>query len=92
MTSDKNLKENIADIPSDVADELLNLKPVQFNMIGAKRLQYGLIAQDVEFTKLDNIVFQNDRGVRSVAYTQIIPLLILHIQALVKRVEELESR
>jgi hypothetical protein len=70
----------------------LALRPKQFNMKGAKKIQYGLIAQHVENTLLKEIVYKNERGVRSIASTQLIAILILHIQALVKRVEQLESR
>lgn len=90
MLSDEKLKENIR--PIEDADAIMKLKPVCFNMKGAKKKQYGFIAQDVEKTKLESIVFKNINGVRSVSYTQIIALLVDRVQDLTKRIEPLESQ
>jgi hypothetical protein len=86
--SDASLKEEIIYITD--SSEVLKLKPVSFKMKGGTKLQYGFIAQDIEQTKIDNIVFKNDRGIRSVAYNQIIPLLLHQIQQLTKRVDQLK--
>jgi hypothetical protein len=86
--SDASLKEDIIYITD--SSEVLKLKPVSFKMKGGTKLQYGFIAQDIEQTKIDNIVFKNDRGIRSVAYNQIIPLLLHQIQQLTKRVDQLK--
>lgn len=91
QTSDRNLKQDISDIPKEVLDAIDELRPVQFRMKGAQRFQYGLIAQDVEATALSEIVYKNERGVRSVAYTQIIAVLLSRIQDLSKRVAALEN-
>lgn len=85
--SDASLKEDIIEITD--SSEVLKLKPVSFKMRGGTKLQYGFIAQDIEQTDLDNIVYKNERGVRSVAYNQIIPLLLHQIQQLTKRVDQL---
>ena len=89
MYSDRNLKEKIA--PINDSSEVLKLKPVSFVIKGGKRLQFGFIAQDIEETELENIVYKNDRGVRSVAYNQIIPLLLHQIQTLTDRVNAIEA-
>ena len=90
MYSDRNLKERIH--PIEDSSEVLKLKPVTFYMKGGKKLQFGFIAQDIEETQLENIVFKNNQGYRSVGYNQIIPLLVHQIQALTKRVAELEAQ
>jgi hypothetical protein len=89
MYSDRNLKENIQ--PIHDSSEVLRLKPVSFTMKGGTKKQFGFIAQEIEETDLSNIVFYNERGVRSVAYNQIIPLLLHQIQELSERVAYLEG-
>jgi hypothetical protein len=89
VLSDKNLKENI--FPISDSSEVLKLKPVSFTMKGGKKLQFGFIAQDVEETEIGNIVYKNERGVRSIAYNQVIPLLLHQIQQLTERVAKLEA-
>lgn len=88
MLSDRRLKEHITPITD--SSEVLKLVPVSFIMKGGTKVQFGFIAQDIEETGLENIVFQNGQGIRSVAYNQIIPLLLHQVQALTKRVAELE--
>lgn len=92
MKSDRNLKESIKPVLWIESVEILNLKPVSFVMKGGKKKQFGFIAQDIEETGINNIVYKNDRDIRSVAYNQIIPLLVHQIQELSKRVAAQESR
>ena len=89
MLSDKSLKENIEPI-ADI-ETLFELLPVQFTMKGGTKRQFGFIAQDLEKTSFKNLVYSNNNGLKSVAYTQIIAVLTKHIQELTKRVDELES-
>ena len=90
MYSDRSLKENIQ--PINNTKGLLDLKPVEFTMKGGTRTQYGFIAQDIEASPYDFLVYKNQSGIRSVAYNQIIPLLTAHIIDLTKRIEALESK
>jgi hypothetical protein len=90
MFSDRSLKEQIKPILN--SSEVLKLKPVTFVMKGGKKLQYGFIAQDIEETDLRDIVYKNPTGIRSVAYNQIIPLLLHQIQQLTDRVAALEAK
>jgi hypothetical protein len=87
--SDKNFKENIGPI-SDIST-LLELVPCQFTLKGGSKLQFGFVAQDVEKTSFKNLVYQNNAGVKSLAYTQLVAVLVAHIQSLTKRVNELEG-
>ena len=86
--SDANLKEDIRPILD--SSEVLKLRPVAFRMKGGKKLQFGFIAQDIEETELANIVYKDSRETRSVAYNQIIPLLLHQIQDLQDRLNNLE--
>jgi hypothetical protein len=88
--SDRDLKENIK--PIEDFSEVLKLQPVSFTMKGGTKKQYGFIAQDIEATELNNIVYKNERGVRSVAYNQIIPFLVGQIQELRERIASLEGK
>ena len=90
MFSDRNLKEKIQ--PIEDSSAVLKLKPVTFVMKGGTKVQFGFIAQDIEETELENIVFKNGQGIRSVAYNQVIPLLVHQIQILTERIAKLEAQ
>jgi hypothetical protein len=90
MYSDRTLKENINPLDDETADKVLKFTPVSFNLKQGTKLQFGFIAQDIEEI-LPNLVYKNERGVRSVAYNQIIPLLLHQIQVLTERVDELDT-
>ena len=90
MISDRNLKSNIEPVLD--SSGVLKLKPVSFILKGGTKLQLGFIAQDIEETELGSIlVYKNSAGIRSVAYNQVIPLLLHQIQALTERVAQLEQ-
>lgn len=88
--SDRNLKENIQ--PVEDSSAILHLKPVSFIMKGGTKIQIGFIAQDLEGTPLESLVYKNGQGIRSIAYNQFIPLLVHAVQELTKRVAELEGK
>lgn len=89
MYSDRNLKDKI--VPIQDSSDVQRLTPVSYVMKGGTKKQFGFIAQDIEELDIRNIVFKDGRGVRSVAYNQIIPLLVHQVQLLTKRIEELEK-
>ena len=89
--SDKRLKKNIEDIPLDTINKLISIKFKQFvfKTDGTGRIRYGVVAQDIvdEFPEL---VMESDKDkMLNVDYTS---LLILKIEALEKRISELESK
>lgn len=88
--SDQRYKEEIKPITD--SSELLKLKPMSYKMKGGTKLQFGFIAQDIEETNLANIVYQNGQGIRSVAYNQLIALLVHQVQELTERVAHLEAK
>jgi hypothetical protein len=90
MYSDRELKKDITEITN--SSEVLKLRPVSFVMKNGKKLQFGFIAQEIENTQLENLVYKDGRGMRSVAYNQLVPLLLHQIQELTKRVAQLEEQ
>jgi len=85
--SDKRLKKNIKDINSNVIDML---NPVSFNWKDTDKKAFGLIAQDVQ-SIIPQIVNENDEGILSISYIQLIPFLIKEIQNLKKEIEVLKK-
>lgn len=91
MKSDSKLKEEIRPMSTREAD-ISMLMPKSFKMKGSNRIHHGFIAQDLEFSNFSNLVYENRGGYKSVAYTELIAVLVHNIQTLTKRVEELERR
>lgn len=89
-SSDISLKENIAPITKEATDavDCLTFKQFNFKDDKDKTTKYGVVAQEVEAARLSNLVSANEEGVKSVDY---ISLLILKIEALEKRITELEA-
>ena len=89
-SSDISLKENIAPITKEATDavDCLTFKQFNFKDDKDKTTKYGVVAQEVEAAGLPNLVSANEEGVKSVDY---ISLLILKIEALEKRITELEA-
>lgn len=90
-SSDASLKENITSITKKAVDavDCLHFKQFNFKDDEDKVTKYGVIAQEVEAVGLENLVKENENGEKSVDY---ISLLILKIEALEKRIAELEAK
>lgn len=88
-SSDVSLKENIAPITKEATNavDCLTFKQFNFKNDKDKTTKYGVIAQEVEAVGLGNLVKDNGET-KSVDY---ISLLILKIEALEKRIAELEA-
>lgn len=88
--SDVTLKENINSISESDLNKVEEVEFKEFNFIKDenKTKKYGVVAQEVEEAGLDNLVSSDMEGKKSVDY---ISLLVLKIQALEKRVAELEA-
>ncbi len=96
--SDKTLKENIADCSLGV-DFINTLKPKSYKMKGLKeghddynRKHFGLIAQDLIDTELNDSVFGDKDGEYSLAYNDIIAPLIKAVQELSAQNDLLTAR
>jgi hypothetical protein len=89
--SDMTLKENIQPI-HNAQDILSQINPVSFQWKDTddNKLSYGVVAQEIEKV-LPEIVNTNGSGVKSVAYIQLIALLIDAVKTLNKEVQELKS-
>lgn len=91
VSSSERFKDNIQDIPEKKS--ILNLRPVQFNYKSDedKTTCYGLIAEEVRDEFEDLCIYDDDEVLYSVKYHEMPALLLLEIQRLAKRVEELEK-
>jgi len=93
-TSDVNLKENIVPINNSNALKLVSLfKPYEFNFKSDehKRKRIGVIAQELEKISPE-LVIENDNGIKSVSYLDMIGLLIASVKELKERIEFLENK
>ena len=87
-TSDKRLKSNI-NILNNALSKVKQLEGVSFSMNGDAKI--GLIAQDVQRV-LPEVVNQKEDGYLSVAYGNIVGLLIEAIKEQQTKIEALEER
>lgn len=104
VDSDRNLKRNIDDIGIDIIDKL---KPVQYVLKNddSDTIHYGFIAQDVEQALLqskdaeqkigivhyDEDMETKERTNYSLAYDEIIPLLVKKCQELQQEIDRLKG-
>lgn len=85
--SDRRLKENINPIKKAL-DKVLKLEGVTYNLKDETNKNHiGLIAQDVEKI-VPEVVSTNDKGIKGVAYSNLIALLIEAIKEQNKTIEE----
>jgi len=88
--SDASLKENIETIPSAL-DKVCSLRGVEYNRIDLNgERQIGVIAQEVE-SIIPEVVYENE-GIKSVAYGNIVALLIEAIKEQQNQINELKGR
>lgn len=80
--SDENLKNHIEDVTQDDLSALMQLAPktFSFNSDPSNRLHYGFIAQQVE--QVAPCLVSTVDGVKSINYTEIVPMLLAKIQDL----------
>jgi hypothetical protein len=89
-TSDERFKNNVININSDDAlKTVAALRPVSYTRDNSAEINYGLLAQDVAKV-LPDIVRGNEEDGYSLAYTDLIAVLIGAVQDLDARVKELE--
>tara|TARA_R110002050_G_scaffold43565_3_gene104256 strand:- start:486 stop:3155 length:2670 start_codon:yes stop_codon:yes gene_type:complete len=88
--SDERLKENIKTIPNAL-EKVAQLRGVQYTRKDTKEQGVGVIAQEIEKVLPEVVVTNNDEdGTKSVAYGNVVGLLIEAIKDLQKEVEELK--
>lgn len=88
--SDARLKENVAHI-FNALDKVKALEGVTFTMINSGSVSTGLIAQDV-LEVLPEAVQQDEQGYYTLAYGNLVGLLVEAIKELSKKVEVLEAK
>jgi len=89
--SDEKLKKNIITI-TDAVEKVNCLRGVEYDRVDYESHQIGLIAQEVEKV-LPDVVFTSDiDGTKSVAYSNIVALLIEAIKEQNKKIKVLEEK
>lgn len=88
-TSDERFKENIHPISTDT-EKINGVEFKEFNFVEdtSRRKSYGVLAQDLEKVGLENLVYENEEGIKSVDYTS---LVMLELQRLRNEIKELKS-
>jgi len=87
--SDKRVKENIKTI-DNALEKVTNLRGVEFNKIGENKKSIGVIAQEIEKI-LPEVVSTDKKDMKSVAYGNIVGILIEAIKELETKVKKLEN-
>lgn len=89
-TSDKNCKEQIEPL---TLSKIFDLEPVKYNFKTdfKKQTHYGFIAQDVEKV-YPELVNNNNLGLKTVDYIEMIPLLLLKMKDMQKEIDELRKQ
>jgi hypothetical protein len=87
--SDEKLKDNIKTI-ENALEKTLNLRGVEFDRIETGYHQIGVIAQEVEKI-IPEVVYENENGIKSVAYGNIVGLLIEAIKEQQNEIDELKE-
>ena len=88
--SDVRVKENIKTIDNSL-EKVSKLRGVEFNKIGDNIKSIGVIAQEIEKV-IPEVVREDDKGMKSVAYGNITGILIEAIKELKKEIEELKNK
>lgn len=83
-TSDATLKENIIPL-NDSLSKVRQIECYKYNFINDDKLDYGLLAQQLEDVGLNDLV-DNTRGYKGVNYLNLISMLIDSIKELDRRV------
>ena len=74
--------------------KILNLQGISYNLkddSSETNIHNGFIAQDVEKI-VPNVVTQDEKGIKGIAYDEIIPLLVESIKELQEKIKVLESK
>ncbi len=96
LLSSERFKKDIHNMDS-ASDALMKLRPVTFRYKqqtdgDAKRLQYGLVAEEVAKVYPDLVVYGRNGEVESVQYHQLPALLLNEVQKQHQTIEKLEER
>lgn len=87
--SDESLKENITTI-NNALDKVISLRGVEYDRRDLHEHQIGVIAQEVEKI-VPEVVYEGETGLKSVAYGNIVALLIEAIKELKAEIDQLKG-
>lgn len=89
--SDLSIKENVETIvePFDI---LKNIDPVSFNWKDSQRKSYGVIAQEIEKVLPEIVSTNEDTGLKSVSYIQLIPFLVAVVKQQQEQINMIQSK
>ena len=87
--SDARVKENVKTI-DNALDKVTKLRGVSYNKIGETEEKIGVIAQEIEKV-LPQVVQEDAKGMKSVAYGNIVGVLIEAIKEQQKQIDELKA-
>lgn len=90
--SDKRLKKNLVPL-QNCLQKIKNLRGYTYNWIDTAKdtsQQIGLIAQEVE-AEFPQLVKTDDKGLKSVAYANMVPVLLEAIKEQQKQIDELKA-
>jgi hypothetical protein len=88
--SDATLKENISNITNAI-DILDAIRPVEFNWKNNGKKSYGVLAQEIEQILPQVVETNKDNNIKSVSYTQLVPILIESIKELKREIQILKE-
>ena len=88
-TSDIKVKENVITV-DNALDKVYNMRGVYYNKIGNTEREVGVIAQEVEAI-IPEVVRTDDEGMKSVAYANLVGVLIEAIKELKAEIDELKA-
>jgi hypothetical protein len=89
--SDERLKENIAELPSQL-DNILALRPVEFDFKDGSGHQIGFIAQEFRDVYPDAVTGDGDEMLTIVGWNKTEARLVKALQEAMARIESLEAR
>ena len=89
-SSDRNLKENICEIP-DALDRVLEMEGVSFEWKDSGQQSIGLVAQDVEKVFPELVSTNPETGLKSIQYGNLVAVLIEAIKEQQSQIQELQS-
>lgn len=96
VSSSARTKFDIGDLPTNVTNQLQQLRPVQFRYTqpfanGTQPLQYGLIAEEVQQVLPELVAMGKDGTPETVKYHVLPALLLAEVQRLSRELAELRS-
>ena len=88
--SDITLKENLEIIENPI-EKIKEINGYTYNMVGKDERDVGLVAQEVEKV-LPEVVSENSDGIKSLAYGNIVALLVETVKEQQKQIDELKKQ